>query len=219
MRECQFRSVIRASWHNGGSQTTECSCASGKCGYHRAPMGVIPLCTCSYMAYLLDRTFTAPQGADCWVMGPMMHISPLLLRSCTQLPITLHPVPTRPPPPSPGQKDYFSSSSSWGRAAAAALPWRLYVICSPARPCKRNPGYTSCVGAAQTLFNLYNKKYIAFLCSATQKRGQCVFSSEVWDCQCDGSLICSWLDGSVPVSIHVHLNLWAEYVVYWMSLI
>lgn len=68
-----------------------------------------------------------------------------------------------PPPPCPGQKDYFSSTSSWGQAAA--LLWRLMWCALQHEPC---------VGATEMLFNLYNKKYIAFFCSIT-RRGVSVF--------------------------------------------
>lgn len=69
-----------------------------------APLGNIPPWTCSYMSYLLDRTFTAPQRLfreANWVMGPLMLISPLLPHSCTQLLIPPDHVPTKnlPQPP------------------------------------------------------------------------------------------------------------------------
>lgn len=50
--------------------------------------------------------------------------APSLLHSASN---PLHPVPTKPPPPSPGQEDYFNSSSSWGRAAA--LLWSAHQLC------------------------------------------------------------------------------------------
>lgn len=147
-----------------GHIKTECSYSvqleTRKCvwWHHRAPMGFIPLCTCSYMAYLLLQ---APQGADCsgrqtesW--DPWCTFS---LCSLYFQPPTLYPHPV--PPPSPGQKNYFSSTSSWGQAAAPM--WMLHVIGSPTLPYKKHTAHELCVGDAEILFDLYNKRYIAFL--------------------------------------------------------
>lgn len=95
--------------YNGGSCKIKCCYSvhleTGTCGWchHRAPTGFIPLCTCSYMAYLLDRTFTAPQGADCsgrqteswdpWCTFPLCSLPPA---PSFQSPHTLSP-PNHPP--------------------------------------------------------------------------------------------------------------------------
>lgn len=101
-------------------------------------------------------------------MGSMMHTSPpalFLLHPASNKPPTLSP-PSRPHPP-------------LGRRTISApfqAEVKLHHCCGGSKWCALQ--HEPCVGAAEMLFNLYNKKYIAFFCSFTQ-RGVSVFLA-VW---------------------------------------
>lgn len=120
------------------------------CGWchHWAPMGRVPLCTCNHMAYLLDTSFTSPQGTDCseaiWLMGPMMHISPLFLPSCTQLATpTPPPCPHQTAPTLPWAEGLFQLLSKLRSSSSTAVEAPCDLLSSPTAI--HNTPCTSCV--------------------------------------------------------------------------
>lgn len=104
-----------------------------------------------------------------------MHISPLLPR--LQPHHNPHPDPTKPPPPSPGQEGLFQlhfklkSSSS----TAVEAPCDPLSNSTVQKKKKKTEVHERCVGAAEILFNLYNKKGTSLSRAALPKEGSVCF--------------------------------------------
>lgn len=188
----------------GLNVTTLCIC--GGC-HHRAPMGLI---SWVHAATWPTYEFLQPLRVQIVQGGKLSHgTHDAHFPSAPSLPsnplttTTLSP-PNRPHPPlgrrtisAPLQAEVEQQRCCSGGSMWSALQLRRTEYKIRER----------CVGAAGVLFNLYNKKYIAFL-QHYPNRGQCVFSCVVWDCQYDGSWICFWCASSAPVSIHLHFKMW-----------
>lgn len=151
-------------------QTRNC----GLC-HHKAPQGPIPLCTCSYMAYLLNRTFTAPQGADCsdrqtesWEPQYTLALPPF----CTLLP-TPPPRPHQMAPTLPWAEELFQLHFKLRSRGSTSVEAPCDLLSNSA---VQNTRYTSCVWVLLKYCSTYIIKYIPFLCSITQ-RGASVFLS------------------------------------------
>lgn len=124
------------------------------------------------MAYLRDRTFIAPQGADCseaqtdsWDLWCSLHLCSF--PPCTQLPghpTTTNPVPTKPPPCTPLGGETISAPvrAEVENQQQQRLCFRAFQLyCAH---------HASCVWELLTIpFTLYNENSIGFFCNVTQR--------------------------------------------------
>lgn len=171
--------------------------------HHNTPNGLIPLCTCSYMAYILHRTFTAPQGADCsgrqtesWDPRCTFPLCSLTSNS----PSTLSPA-NRPHPPL-GRRTISAplQAEVERRHRCGGSMWSALQLCRT-----KYSIHELCVWVLLKYCSTYIMKS-TLLSSAALPRGVSVFLA-VW-CGItsnNGSCICFWWAISAPVAIIIYI--------------
>lgn len=197
-------------------ETTKCSWC-----HHYASVGLIPQCTCSYMAYIWHRTFIAPQGADCsgrqteswdpWCTFPLCALTSNSPPPCAQ-----QTAPTLPW--AEGLSQLHSTLRSSGGTAAEA-PCDLL-----SNSAAQNTRSTSCVWVLLKYCSTYIMKS-TLLSSAALPRGVGVFLAPWCGIADIMEVVGRFVFGSsVPVSISGHFRLWicrscAKYLILCTALI